>query len=143
EENESMSDSRSHKRSFENQLSVRVYEFLTERSSQKWKSWYYDNSRVHNDLLELNERKEILKLTLTSCGIRSLDTLKELNNLNELDLTANRLNNLGELSYFSSLKKLNLRYNDLKNLKGIENINQVEYLDITGNPINNYSPLYN
>jgi hypothetical protein len=129
--------------SFENSLSKKLYYFLNKQQDKSWRSWSYDNSRVHNKLIDLNNSKRISKLILPSMGLYSLEPIKELNNVTEMNLSSNKLYNIEQLSDFISVKSLNLSSNLLSNLKGIEKLKDLEYLFISQNSILDYSPLYN
>ena len=48
-------DSSDQKLNFNEHLGSRLYYFLSYRENINWKSWYYDNVRIYNELKELKE----------------------------------------------------------------------------------------
>ncbi|MFX1375970.1 MAG: leucine-rich repeat domain-containing protein [Promethearchaeota archaeon] len=53
--------------------------------------------------------------------------------IEELDLSNNRINKISKLENFKKLKKLYLKNNYIENIEGLENLNNLELLDLSGN----------
>ena len=129
-------------RSFDERLSFKLYWFLQQRNSLTWKSWYYENTRIHNDLINLNKKGFITRLCFSKMYMESLSSIKEMNNIKELYLNSNHILNIKELSFFPMLIKLDLSDNKLNYISGIESLTHLEYLNLSRNNISDYSPLY-
>lgn len=136
---------------FDRTLSFRLYNFLIDHQSADWRSWQYDDSRVYEGLLAMNQTKKIQRVNLSregtgrfehKEGINSLKPLRDFNSIQELVLCSNEVYNMSEFYYFTSLRHLDVSKNKISVLKGIEKLNKLEYLNLTENPIITYAPLY-
>lgn len=119
-----------------------LYTFLQSGKSLSWKSWYMDHEKIHEELKALNANQKITKLNLWLFQLQSLDALKDLDQLRELDVSHNELKSTDDLENFPALQKLNLRANKLNSLKGLETLKNLENLDISENKIPDFSPLF-
>lgn len=106
------------------------------------KKYQYDNDAVPvDDLAQLSKLTKLKKLTLVKAGIRDISFLKDLVNLEELDLHAdflsfrpdlvaeNKITDASALSGLKKLKKLNLNNNlvaDLSPLAGLTDLEELK-----------------
>lgn len=125
-----------------NRLSRDLYQFEVQYRKQAWLSWYYEQKKIQDQLLVLNEYQKLRILDLEHANIESLEPIRSFNNISELYLKSNRLMTIDEILYFKSIKKLDLSYNLLIGIDGIQELKDLEYLNLTGNYIVDYSPLY-
>jgi hypothetical protein len=125
-----------------NRLSRNLYQFENCYGNQDWQSRYFEQKRIHHQLLDLNAAQKISIIDLQEAYIESLEPLWVFNNISELYLKTNRIQSINEILNFKSLKKLDLSFNLLQKIEGIESLKNLEYLDLRGNDIIDYSPLY-
>ncbi len=122
--------------SFKTALDKKLFNFMKEMQNQEWQSWSSEKSRVHCEILALNEQKLIKNLDLSSQSyIESLSAIKEINNLESINLDNNHFVNLAEFAFFPHLKTLSLRSNQLDSLDKLPALNELENLNISENPI--------
>jgi hypothetical protein len=77
------------------------------------------------------------KVNLKNKMIEKIEDIKGFDesyeDIEELDLSANRINKLKNLENFKNLKKLYLKNNYIEKIEGIESLNNLELLDLSGN----------
>lgn len=105
---------------FEEQLNRKLYFYLQNHNNLDWKDWYYDDSRVFNQLKKANTFDQITTLNLTNTEI----------------------NNTYLLNCFPSLQKLSLQNCSLANINFLKKYPNLEYLNLKYNSITDYTPLY-
>ena len=89
-------------------------------------AWYYQNQ---------------IKVVLQNSGIKSVEPLKFLNQVETLVLDGNNISDISPLFELNNLIHLNLIGNDVSSLVGIEKISQVRELFIGFNLLKDISPL--
>lgn len=122
--------------SFKIALDKKLFNFMKEVQNQDWQSWSSEKSRVHDEILALNNQKLIKNLDLSSGSyFSSLEPIKGLNNIESINLDNNNFTKLYEFSYFPHLKTLSLRSNQIDSLDKLPALNELENLNIGENPI--------
>jgi len=129
---------------FGEEYSMKLYTFLSNNPSIGWKSWCYENQRVHDEITDKPFSDKINYLNLSDQKIPdfSFSIIKVFSNLEELDLHSCGLTNSRDLSCFSSLKHLDLSSNKLLEINGLGSLKHLEYLNLTDNGLLDYSPIY-
>ena len=87
-----------------------------------------------------NHMTQVKKLNLDgliSNDVTSINGLKWLTNLEELDLSNNGIDNIDFASGVKNLKKLNVNNNNISTLEKLKQHTYIEYLNISNNLINN------
>ena len=87
-----------------------------------------------------NHMAQVKKLNLDgliSNDVTSINGLKWLTNLEELDLSNNGIDNIDFASGVKNLKKLNVNNNNISTLEKLKQHTYIEYLNISNNLINN------
>jgi hypothetical protein len=104
---------------FNNTLNKKLYNFLQTHHTLGWRSWYYDDTRIFNRLVNDRIFNEVntLNLSNTNC-----DT--------------------SILTYFTSVTDMDLENCNIANLDFLKSDEKLEYLNLRGNTINDYSALY-
>ena len=121
--------------SFKIALDKKLFHFMKQMQNSEWQSWCAEKARVYNEVLVLNEQKQIKKIDLSSESyIISLQPIKALNNLEDLNLDNNHFTKLEELGFFPHLKILSIRSNQLDSLDNLPNLNELEDLKAGDNP---------
>ena len=84
----------------------------------------------------------VVRLTVSSNNLNSLDGCQSLRHLRWLDASANDIEALDcDLSACSSLQWLDLNLNDLKRLDGIENCPRQTFLNVSRNFLTSLQPI--
>lgn len=119
-----------------------LYSFFKEHDSLAWKSWYYDEKRTHDELVQMHDHQKIGELNLSFMAIESMKPLNEFKRIHSLNLIGNEITDSRELSGFTELTKLSVKMNKLVELTGLESLKKLEILDVSSNRITDYSPLF-
>ncbi len=96
-------------------------------------------NKVYIDIL--NNQSSVRSIIYTHGGIRSIDNLKALYNLNELILDNNQISDLNEIKYNINLVTLYLRNNNIRLLSPLQSLVQIENLYLGSNDISDASAL--
>lgn len=131
--------------SFKSALDKKLYDFLKEYSEYPgWQSYCIEKIRVHNDIVALNNSKQIKSLQLNNnYGLTTLKPVQILNNVEVLDLDNNLIHNLSELASFPNLKKLSLGSNQIDSIHKLPVLNKLTDLNLSGNSLNGITALKN
>jgi hypothetical protein len=77
------------------------------------------------------------KLNLRNCEIDDITKIRNLdkfsNEIEEIDLSYNRITKIEGIDHLENLKKLSLKNNYLSKIEGIESLKKLELLDLSGN----------
>lgn len=128
-------------RNFSENVDRKIYNYLQDRKLRTWKSWYADNDKVYDAIIEANKKTTVLSLCLQRMGLNKLDTLKEFTNLQSIDLSNNYMNDISTLKQFKNLKKINLSNNPIDNIQEIDYFKDLEYINLSETQISDYTPL--
>ncbi len=118
--------------SFKSSLDKKTYNFLKDSKEADWKSYCLEKNRTYNDLQSILSTIKTFDLS-ENYRIKTLEPIKELTNLAELNLSNNYLPSLVELHYFKNLEKLNLTSNGLDSLKTLPTLENVKVLNLSNN----------
>ncbi len=94
-----------------------------------------------SDLRAIAALPKLEKLTLSGCGISSIENLSGMKNLTYLDLSGNTIRNISSLSFMTGLTYLNLRQNALDNISDISGLANLQQLDVSHNSLTSVAPL--
>ncbi|UCC18402.1 MAG: leucine-rich repeat domain-containing protein [Promethearchaeota archaeon] len=107
---------------------------------------FLDKAHINFSNLEINmiSYNEMLigvivdsKVNLKNKLIENIENVKGLeeksDNIEELDLSNNRITEIKGLENLKNLKKLSLRDNYIERINGLENLHNLEFLDLSGN----------
>ncbi|WP_420573448.1 leucine-rich repeat domain-containing protein [Kordia sp.] len=97
--------------------------------------------KLDEDTYSLNEKGELLKLTLHDKGISNINFVANLTSLAELNLSENQMSDLSSLSNLTSLTKLNLSYNQISDLSSLSNLTSLIELSLSNNQIQDIAAL--
>jgi hypothetical protein len=135
--------------SLDNQPHIEIYWF-EEENIEFFVEHYFFSHKVNvlrekhlkslDDLLKVENKDKITKLSLKNMGIDDISFLKDFPNITSLDLAFNKLTHLIQFTEFESLHnlvKLNLSYNTFYTLKGLSKCINLEELYLTYNTLNN------
>ena len=89
----------------------------------------------------LSDVWEIRELSLANCGIRSIEGLQEMTNLQYLDLNFNEVEDLSPLAHLTGLKTLRLQGNAVRDIRPLSGLVLLEELDIGSNSVSDMTPL--
>ena len=84
---------------------------------------------------------QLTQLTLSDCGLTTINGLEAAYSLTFLNLNNNTLRNISPLSSMSLLQSLYLADNALTDLKALSNLQALSILDVSRNTIQDISPL--
>ncbi len=127
---------------FRSGLDSKLFRFMKDMHKADWRSWCSEKSRVYKELIRLNAEGKIKSIDLSRYGVlSSLESIKDLNGIEDLNLQQNNLKNVEELSFFPKLKKLNLSFNSLDSINKFPELKQLQVLDLGHNIITNLEPL--
>ncbi|CAL6011213.1 receptor-like_protein [Hexamita inflata] len=87
------------------------------------------------DLTHIHIAKSLTKLTMVSCGLKNINLISSLVNLEELDISLNEDLDLSPLYKIDSLTKLSVCSCGLKNIHQIVQLTNLEVLDISSNKL--------
>ncbi len=87
-----------------------------------------------------NDLSRVYRLAVPA-GFKTLDDLKQLFNLEYLDLSNTQLSNILALSSLKNLRVLYLQRNNLTDIQALKDLTKLEILSINGNKISNISAL--
>ncbi len=93
------------------------------------------------DLLIVASLPNLQKLTLSDCGLSSLDNLAEAAHLQYLDLSDNSIRDFAALSFMKGLSYLDLSRNALVSLNAASALSGLQTLKVSGNAIHSLSPI--
>ena len=93
------------------------------------------------DLSVLASLPSLNSLTLSSCGLSTIEGLTEVRGLTYLDLSNNTLRNLEPLSNIGTLTEISLQHNAVTSLSALASLSNLEKLDISYNAVTSLSPL--
>ncbi len=134
------SDDYNYEKTYEENLTSKLSQFLLDKSKRTWKSNYWESDNIYKQLSASN--KKITTLYFENEYLDNLNFIEFNTSIEELYLHNNNITDMNVLSKFSSLKYLDVRNNNISNLRGIEKLSNLEYLYITNNEIHDFSPLY-
>lgn len=83
------------------------------------------------DFLKNNKNLKKLSLLMINSEIKKIDELKDLENLEELNLVEAHIENIDFFSNLKNLKKLSIRYSDIKDWSGLSKLTNLEELEIS------------
>ncbi len=122
--------------SFKIALDKKLFNFMKDMQSTDWQSWCAEKSRVHNEILALNEKKLIKRMDLNSESyLQSIEPIKALTNLESISLDNNNFTKLDQLAFFPHLKSISLRSNQIDSLDKLPVLTDLEDLKLGENPI--------
>lgn len=122
--------------SFKIALDKKLFNFMKDMQHPDWQSWCAEKSRVYNEVLALNDQKQIKKLDLSSEGyILTLEPIKTISNLENINMSNNSFKKLDEFAFFPHLKVLALKSNQIDSLDKLPVLNELEDLDLAENQI--------
>lgn len=93
------------------------------------------------DLLIIASLPKLEKLTLTDCGLSSIENLSAIRTLTHLDLSGNSIRDLSPLSFMSKILELDLSHNALDNLNALSSLSGLEKLNVSYNSLSSVVPL--
>lgn len=93
------------------------------------------------DLAILTQLPELTRLSLSGCGLSTIEGLTGIPKLSYLDLSNNTVRNLSALSDMATLKELYLQHNAVVDLNALSNLTGLEVLDVSYNSLTNLTPL--
>jgi Leucine-rich repeat (LRR) protein len=121
--------------SFKVALDKKLFSFMTDMQDPDWQSWCAEKSRVYDEVLALNEQKQIKAVDLSSVGyFKSLGPIKPMDNIESINLDNNNFTKLDELAGFPHLKSLSIRSNQLDSLDKLPLLNELEEFKAGENP---------
>lgn len=91
---------------------------------------------------DVNEHGEEEMVGYVNGKIEDIESLSNLQFLEKLNLSVNRIKNITPLTNLTNLKLLDISDNDLENIEGISNMQHLTYLDLSSNKIENIEPLH-
>ncbi|CAL6002296.1 tandem-95_repeat protein [Hexamita inflata] len=83
----------------------------------------------------IGQLTNLKELDMSGCGLRQLSALKSLINLQTLDLSQNYINNINELQYLKSLTHLKLNNCNIVSICALRPLLKLEELDLSFNNI--------
>jgi len=92
-------------------------------------------------LLNLGPFKDLTKQTTTTNQVTDLGPLKDLTNLQSLNLAANKISNVGPLAGLSRLQYLELSDNQVSDVAPLAKLTSMASLYLSGNKISDLKPL--
>lgn len=120
--------------SFKTALDNKLYTFLKQNENLQWPSYCSEKSRVLEEIKALNNSGKIKSLELSQNNfISSLSPLKELTNVESLNLDNTYFKKIEELSYFPHLKKLSLRSDQIDSLEKMPELKELVELNLGSN----------
>ena len=93
------------------------------------------------DLSVLANLPALTSLTLSDCGLSTIEGLTNVRGLTYLDLSDNTLRNLDPISNTGTLTEMNLQHNAVTSLSALAGLSNLEKLDISYNAVTSLSPL--
>lgn len=82
-----------------------------------------------SNLSGLKELSQIEDLNISGHDLMSLQGIEHFENLAFLNCTSNHISTIEHIAHLKNLQSLNLQDNDLKDLKGVENLTNLTYLN--------------
>lgn len=83
------------------------------------------------------------RLTMTDCGLSTIENLKNAPGLTYLNIKSNTIRNLEPLSNMTTLVELDMEHNALTDLSALSNLKNLEILNIAHNAVTDLLPLTN
>ncbi|MBQ3392998.1 MAG: leucine-rich repeat domain-containing protein [Lachnospiraceae bacterium] len=96
---------------------------------------------IQDGEIMLSDVYEMTELSLANCGIRSIDALGELTNLEFLDLNFNAVEDVSPLAGMTCLRQLSLQNNRIADIRALGSLTALHSLDVGGNRITDLSVL--
>ncbi|MBQ8834968.1 MAG: leucine-rich repeat domain-containing protein [Oscillospiraceae bacterium] len=93
------------------------------------------------DLSYLTGLTALHSLSLSDCGLSTIEALAGAQYLTWLDLSKNTVRNLDALSDMTTLTELNLRHNAVTSLSALSELDQLDTLDVSYNALTSLSPI--
>ena len=91
--------------------------------------------------LTTEEKERVTYLNWIVTGISKIEGLKELNQLQVLDLFDNQITKIEGVNELNQLQKLDLSQNKISKIEGLEKLNQLQRLNLYRNKITNMESL--
>lgn len=88
---------------------------------------------------DILRKKQIL--SLQSQGIRSVEALRGLSNVEKIQLADNQISDISVLAGITSIRFLDLRRNKIEDLTALRTLRNLETLYLSGNPVRSIAPL--
>ncbi|CAL6089939.1 leucine-rich_repeat domain-containing protein [Hexamita inflata] len=89
------------------------------------------------------DQMKLSVLQINNCNINSLEPLRKLTELQQLELQYNKINDISILKNFQSITSLSLAYNRITDISVLENLNMIQSLNLNFNKIQNIKALKN
>ena len=100
-----------------------------------------DCSFPSGDLAYLTNLSALHELSLSGCGLSTIEALSGAQYLTYLDLSQNTLRNLEPISDMTTLTELNLRHNAVTSLAALSGLKELDTLDVSYNALTALSPI--
>jgi Leucine-rich repeat (LRR) protein len=100
----------------------------------------YDIALNENSYV-LNDKHEIIELSLRNHGIKEIKGLEKLAQLQVLDLQENQISEIKGLGMLIQLKKLRIDYNQIRSILSFQSLIQIKtlkYLNMKNNPTEDF-----
>ncbi len=94
-----------------------------------------------NKIYLLDDKGEVIGLSLFGCGIKDISFLSNFTNLISLDLTDNEIKNILFLQHLTNLTNLYLGNNQISDISFLQNLTNLISLDLSENQISDISVL--
>lgn len=121
-----------------------LYNTLTTRNKYDWKSYFYDEAKMYEDITSKNFTNKVTMLDLSHLDIAddSIKTLAIFDKTTELHIHSREFEKVEPLTQFPLLQKLDLRNCNVYDLSGIDKLKDLQYLDLRGAPVIDFAPLF-
>ncbi len=148
---------------YKTQLHRKLVNYKMQTAQADWQSWNKDNQRVTSMITLLEKGRNIPELHLPQQNYQAMpfvayfprlrtlnlrknevESLKELNilqELQELDISANKLNSINSLPPLPQLKILNISENDFSDVRSLQHLPALEKLDVSKTQIHDLNAL--
>ena len=102
------------------------------------------NTSINTDELKvIGSLPKLEQLTLSGCGLATVEGLESAEKLITLDLSQNAIRNLTPLANLSGLQQINLQNNAVEDLTPLSNLKGITALDVSFNMLTSLSPAFN
>ena len=82
-----------------------------------------------------NQEGEVIQLSLAECELEEIPNLTNLENLQALDLSHNKISHIVGLDKLTNLQSLDLRSNQLTRIEGLDKLTNLQSLDLRSNQL--------
>jgi hypothetical protein len=137
-------DSLEYAKEFRQQYTTRICDIVLTHGESDWRSWYYDDSRLYNDITakDFTDKLTVIDINRRYIPEDSLSLLGVFDHVQELHLHSGGVYSLKHLDKMKGLTYLDMSFSGLFDISNIGTFTNLQYLNLAQTKVQYFAPLY-